>query len=43
MKGFTLLEVLVSLAILGTIMGAVYGTYTSNIEAIQVAGERGKI
>ena len=43
MKGLTLLEVLVSIAILGILMGAVYGTYTSNVEAIQIAREKGKI
>jgi prepilin-type N-terminal cleavage/methylation domain-containing protein len=43
MKGLTLLEVLVSIAILGILMGAIYGTYTSTVEAIQVAREKGKI
>jgi prepilin-type N-terminal cleavage/methylation domain-containing protein len=43
MKGLTLLEVLVSIVILGILMGAIYGTYTSNVEAIQIAREKGKI
>ena len=43
MKGLTLLEVLVSIAILGILMGAIYGTYTSNVEAIQVAREKGSV
>jgi type II secretion system protein J len=43
MKGFTLLEVLVSVVILGILMGAIYGTYTSSVEAIQIAREKGKI
>lgn len=43
MKGLTLLEVLVSIAILGILMGAIYGTYTSSVEAIQVAREKGRV
>jgi prepilin-type N-terminal cleavage/methylation domain-containing protein len=43
MKGLTLLEVLISIAILGIIMGAIYGTYTSNVEAIQVARQKGHV
>ncbi len=43
MKGLTLLEVLVSLAILGILMGAVYGTYTSTVEAIHIAREKSQI
>jgi type II secretion system protein J len=43
MKGLTLLEVLVSIAILGILMGAIYGTYTSNVEVIQVAREKGRV
>ena len=37
MKGFTLLEILVAISIVGIIMAAVYGAYTSNMEGIQAA------
>ncbi|MFC1867803.1 prepilin-type N-terminal cleavage/methylation domain-containing protein [Thermodesulfobacteriota bacterium] len=37
MKGFTLLEILVSLALLSIIMAAVYGAYTSSVSNIQQA------
>jgi type II secretion system protein J len=43
LKGFTLLEVLVSVAILAIIMAAVYSAYTSNVEAIQIARENGQV
>lgn len=43
LKGFTLLEVLVSVAILAIIMAAVYSAYTSNVEAIQMARENGQV
>jgi len=36
-KGFTLLEILVAISIVGIIMAAVYGAYTSNLEGIQAA------
>jgi type II secretion system protein J len=41
MKGFTLLEILVSVAIASIIMAALYGAYTSNVEAIQTARQGG--
>jgi prepilin-type N-terminal cleavage/methylation domain-containing protein len=42
-KGFTLLEILVSIAILAVILGAIYGAYTSNVEAIQMARQHGQV
>jgi type II secretion system protein J len=43
LKGFTLLEVLVSVAILAIIMAAIYSAYVSNVEAIQIARENGQV
>ena len=43
MRGLTLLEVLVAIAILGIIMGAIYGTYILNVEAIQIARQKGQV
>jgi type II secretion system protein J len=43
MKGFTLLEVLVSMTILVIIMAAVYSAYTTNVEAIQIARQNGEV
>ncbi len=43
LRGFTLLEVLVSVAILAIIMAAVYSAYTTNVEAIQIARENGQV
>jgi type II secretion system protein J len=43
MRGFTLLEVLVSVAILAIIMAALYSAYTTNVEAIQIARENGQV
>jgi type II secretion system protein J len=43
MKGFTLLEVLVSMAILVIIMAALYSAYTTNVEAIQIARQNGEV
>lgn len=43
MKGFTLLEVLISVAILAVVMGAIYGAYTSNLEVIQIARQNGRV
>lgn len=43
LRGFTLLEVLVSMAILAIIMAAVYSAYTTNVEAIQIARENGQV
>ena len=42
-RGFTLLEVLVSVAILAIIMAALYSAYTTNVEAIQIARENGLV
>ena len=41
--GFTLLEVLVSIAILVIIMAALYSAYTTNVEAIQIARQNGEV
>jgi prepilin-type N-terminal cleavage/methylation domain-containing protein len=43
MRGFTLLEILVSIVILAVILGALYGAYTSNVEAIQMARQHGQV
>jgi type II secretion system protein J len=43
MKGFTLLEVLVSMAILVIIMAAIYSAYTTNVEAVQIARQNGEV
>ena len=43
MSGFTLLEVLVSMAILVIIMAALYSAYTTNVEAIQIARQNGEV
>jgi type II secretion system protein J len=43
MKGFTLLEILISIAILVTLMVGIYGVYTSNLGAIQWAGQKGQV
>jgi type II secretion system protein J len=42
-EGFTLLEVLVSMAILVIIMGVLYSAYTTNVEAIQIARQNGEV
>jgi len=42
-EGFTLLEVLVSMAILVIIMAALYSAYTTNVEAIQIARQNGEV
>jgi type II secretion system protein J len=42
-RGFTLLEVLVSTAILVIIMAALYSAYTTNVEAIQIARQNGEV
>ena len=36
-RGITLLEILVSVSILAVVMGIIYGSYTSNVDAIQTA------
>ncbi len=43
MKGFTLLEVLISVTITAIVMGAIYGAYTSNLDAIQSARRSGLV
>ena len=43
MKGFTLLEVLISIAITAMVMAAIYGAYTSNLGAIQAARQSGLV
>jgi len=43
LRGFTLLEVLVSVAILSIIMAAIYSAYITNVEAIQIARENGQV
>jgi type II secretion system protein J len=43
LKGFTLLEILVSITVIGLIMGIVYGAYSSNVEAIQMARQGGQV
>ena len=43
MRGFTLLEVLVSMVILVIVMAALYSAYTTNVEAIQIARENGEV
>jgi type II secretion system protein J len=43
LRGFTLLEVLVSVAILAIIMAVIYGAYITNVEAIQIARENGRV
>jgi type II secretion system protein J len=42
-NGFTLLEVLVSMAILVIIVAALYSAYTTNVEAIQIARQNGEV
>ena len=42
-RGFTLLEVLVSMVILVIIMAALYSAYTTNVEAIQIARQNGEV
>ena len=43
MKGFTILEVLVSMAILVIIMAALYSAYTTNVEAIKIDRQNGEV
>ncbi len=43
MKGLTLLEVLVSISILAIIMAAIYGAYSTNVEAIQLARHNSEV
>ena len=43
MRGLTLLEVLVSISILAIIMAAIYGAYSTNVEAIQLARHNSEV
>jgi prepilin-type N-terminal cleavage/methylation domain-containing protein len=43
MKGLTLIEILLALSIFGIVMFVLYGAYTSNLEAIQIADENAKV
>lgn len=43
MKGFTLLEILVSIAITAILLAAVYGSYASSLGAIQAARDQGDV
>ncbi|MFZ7113111.1 MAG: PilW family protein [Desulfatiglandales bacterium] len=43
MKGFTLLELLISVAMTVVVMAAVYGSYTSNMDAIQMARQNSMV
>jgi prepilin-type N-terminal cleavage/methylation domain-containing protein len=42
-RGLTLLEVLISVTITGIIMAALYGAYTSNVEAIQLTRQGSEV
>ena len=43
MKGLTLLEVLISISIIGIIMAVVYGAYMSNVDAIQTSRQEAEV
>jgi general secretion pathway protein J len=43
MKGLTLLEVLISISIIGIIMAVVYGAYMSNVDAIQLTRQEAEV
>lgn len=43
MKGLTLLEVLISISIIGIIMAVVYGAYMSNVDAIQMTRQEAEV
>lgn len=43
MKGFTLLEVMISVVVLVMIMSALYGAYNSGVDSVQIAREGGEI
>jgi type II secretion system protein J len=43
LKGLTLLEILVSITVIGLVMGLVYGAYTSNIEAIELGRQDSRV
>jgi prepilin-type N-terminal cleavage/methylation domain-containing protein len=42
-RGFTLLEVLISVAVLAMIMAVLYGAYGSGVETVRAAREQGEI
>ena len=43
MRGFTLFEILISIAILSIVMAMIYGAYASNVESIEQARENGQM
>ena len=43
MKGLTLLEMLISISIIGIIMAVVYGAYMSNVDAIQMTRQEAEV
>ncbi|MBN1106592.1 MAG: prepilin-type N-terminal cleavage/methylation domain-containing protein [Deltaproteobacteria bacterium] len=43
LKGFTLIEVLVSVGILAVVLVSLYSAYTSQVEAIQLVEHRGRV
>ena len=43
MKGLTLLEMLISISIIGIIMAVVYGAYMSNVDAIQMSRQEAEV
>lgn len=43
MKGLTLLEVLVAVSITALVLTAVYGAFTSNMEVIELARDKGQV
>jgi general secretion pathway protein J len=43
MKGLTLLEVLISISIIGIIMAVVYGAYISNVDTIQLSQQEAAV
>ncbi len=43
MRGFTLLEILISIVILVVLMIGIYGVYTSNVGAIHWASQKGQV
>lgn len=43
MRGFTLLEMLVAVFMVGLLMAGLYGAYTSNVETIQMARQQGDL
>ncbi len=43
MRGFTLLEILIAIVVLGTIMTMLYGAYGSSVETIRIAEAQGEM